>query len=224
MADEKKFSLNDMTVSEYITLKVGARNREHGSDIFGEAAFGDVGSLRKGRLHRPGSKLDYEELTVQYPPIAKAFLRREMEKGEQDAHTVGGGIAANLPVGDKFSISPSAEMQRTTRTPVSERFLKYFSDPELQENQRRVGVRGSGEVLGGELNAGVGRLYRDLEFPVLRGMEGHYKNVPHQTYGDLNWRSSLGAGLGEIILSGRGSQPHGGDPSYEGRLTYRKTW
>ena len=157
MADEKQASLNDMTVSEYITLKVGARDTEQGSDIFGEAAFGDVGSLRKGRLHREGSDLDYEELTVQ-SPIAKAFLRREMEKGEQDARTVGGGIAANLSVGD-FTISPSAEMQRTTRTPVSEGFLKYFSDPEFQENQRRVGVRGSGEVLGGELSAGVGRLY-----------------------------------------------------------------
>ena len=223
MADEKQASLNDMTVSEYITLKFGARDREQGSDIFGEAAFGDVGSLRKGRLHREGSDLDYEELTVQ-SPIAKAFLRREVEKGEQDARTVGGGIAANLPVGDKFTISPSAEMQRTTRTPVSEGFLKYYSDPEFQENQRRVGVRGSGEFLGGNIDAGIARLFMDREFPVLRGMEGHYKNVPHQTYGDLNWRSSLGDGLGEIILSGRGSKSHGGDPSYEGRLTYRKTW
>ena len=222
MADEEQGTLKDMTVSEYITLKVGARDTEQGPDVFGEAAFGDVGSLRKGRLHREGSDLDYEELTVQ-SPIAKAFLRREVEKGEQDARTVGGGIAANLSVGD-FTISPSAEMQRTTRTPVSEGFLKYFSDPEFQENQRRVGVRGSGEVLGGELSAGVGRLYKDLEFPVLRGMEGHYKNVPHQTYGDLNWRSNLRDGLGEIILSGRGSKFHGGDPSYEGRLTYRKTW
>ena len=222
MADEEQGTLKDMTVSEYITLKFGARDTEQGPDVFGEAAFGDVGSLRKGRLYREGSPLDYTELTVQSPEV-KAFLRREVEKGEQGARTVGGGIAANLPVGD-FTISPSAEMQRTTRTPVSEGFLKYFSDPEFQENQRRVGVRGSGEVLGGELSAGVGRLYKDLEFPVLRGMEGHYKNVPHQTYGDLNWRSSLGDGLGEIILSGRGSQPHGGDPSYEGKLTYRKTW
>ena len=222
MADEEQGTLKDMTVSEYITLKVGARGTEQGTDVFGEAAFGDVGSLRKGRLHREGSPLDYTELTVQ-SPIAKAFLRREMEKGEQDARTVGGGIAANLSVGD-FTISPSAEMQRTTRTPVSEGFLKYFSDPEFQENQRRVGVRGSGEVLGGDFDAGIARLFMDREFPVVRGMEGHYENVPHLTYGDLNWTIPLGDGLGELIISGRGSQPHGGDTSYEGRLTYRKTW
>jgi hypothetical protein len=221
MADEKKYSLNDMTVSEYIRLIVGARDMEHGTDIFGEAAFGDVGSLRKGRLKRPGSELDYEELTVQ-SPIAKAFLRREADRGPQDARTVGGGIAANIPVGDKFTISPSAEMQRTTRTPVSEGFLKYFSDPELQENQRRVGVRGSGEVLGGKLNAGVGRLYRDLEFPVLRGMEGRYADVPPQTYGDLSWTTDLGRG--QLTISGRGSRPRGGNSNYLAQLGYRLPW